>query len=311
MVSVQQFGVNMSRLKDRMPIKPIVYSSEYPKTLKECLDLYCRQRTVNLLQINTILISKENWPLPFWYNPENWKFGLINRIRLSRWGKKLRKDDNGFGYSSMLVLMNIGKYISMTDIMLEAFDANRKYAFLQLLSNPILESKTSIIRSLERSFKQSNWIACVCTILPLFDFVARKTMGVTNLTKDVRNICKLFEAHGFNIDNADEFMPMMNDVIKRHETGTWTPDARLKELEAFNYGIIGCALSSFVRFANLYYSYFKEDSDIDSSNVLNRHAVLHSANVNFGTKENTVKLITLLFLVLELEPVFQILLTGN
>ncbi len=49
----------------------------------------------------------------------------------------------------------------------------------------------------------------------------------------------------------------------------------------------------------------KEDGT-DSSEI-NRHAILHGSINSFGTRFNVIKLITFLYLMLELEPVFKIL----
>jgi hypothetical protein len=79
-------------------------------------------------------------------------------------------------------------------------------------------------------------------------------------------------------------------------------------MQETDFGLIGPALSSFIRFANIYYSYYKEDVEAKEIQLLNRHAILHGSISEFGTKTNTVKLITFLYLMLELEDIFEILL---
>lgn len=80
-------------------------------------------------------------------------------------------------------------------------------------------------------------------------------------------------------------------------------------MEETDFGIIGPALSSFIKFANIYYGYYIEENETEEvQSLINRHAILHGAISNFGNKVNAVKLITFLYLMLELEDVFNILL---
>lgn len=91
------------------------------------------------------------------------------------------------------------------------------------------------------------------------------------------------------------------DTIFNEERDQW-----FKKMSEYDFGLIGPALSSFIHFANIYYSYFREDDDQELA-LINRHAILHGSINNFGSQVNAVKLFTFLYLMLELEPVFEIL----
>ncbi len=141
------------------------------------------------------------------------------------------------------------------------------------------------------------------------DFIARKLLKTTNLGVDIGKICKLFQQNGFTLDTVDFLMPHITlmSLMKPGESlfgEEWT--SIREKVKNNNFGLIGPALSSFLRFANHYYGYYKED--VEEVNVINRHAILHGSVNLFGNKVNAVKLITFLYLMLELEPVFSVLL---
>jgi hypothetical protein len=127
----------------------------------------------------------------------------------------------------------------------------------------------------------------------------------------VSRICKLFAQNGFSLENAGDLMPHFTFVLS-HKPGqplfSEERDQWFRKMQETDFGFIGPALSSFIRFANIYYSYYKEDTETEETQSLNRHAILHGSINDFGTKANTVKLITFLYLMLELEEVFKILL---
>lgn len=201
----------------------------------------------------------------------------------------------------------------LDEIIVEAFDANRKYAFKKLENHPLLRKQATIINSIKNSYSNKNYTACITTILPLIDFICRKFLQSTNLTHSVGKITKLFQKSGFSLENPEDLMPMMNFHIKLNEESDMPINflEYFEKMKEFDFGIIGCALSSFVRFANTYYSLFIEDNSDENCDILNRHAILHGASINFGTKENCIKLISFLLLMLELEKIFNILLSDE
>ncbi|MGN6341617.1 MAG: hypothetical protein ACTHML_11670 [Ginsengibacter sp.] len=180
-----------------------------------------------------------------------------------------------------------------------------------ILSNSMLKPKKEIIESIWKSYRNRNWVACINTLYPLVDFVTRRLLKTKNLSIDVSKICKLFTQNGFSLENAGDLMPHFTFVLS-HKPGqplfSKEREEWFKKMQETDFGFIGPALSSFIRFANIYYSYYKEDTEADQSQLLNRHGILHGSIDNFGTKVNAVKLITFLYLILELEDIFEILL---
>jgi len=314
MITKDKFVLNLKKLKSRMPTKPKVYTPEYPKKIKEALNYYCNQRTVNSVQSSTKALNDKNWPLPLWFDYENVKVGFWNKLyyywkQSESW--KIGKRFEAFEFLSVPEINHIFFKLSYDDMLIEAFDTNKKYAFEMLLSNPLLKSRKEIINSVRNSYRNGNWVGCISTIFPLIDFVIRKFLNSTSLTDDVGKLCKLFDQNGFNNENSVELMPQIAFVSSLESTQSlFTEEGmeKFKKMQETNFRLIGAALSSFIQFANVYYSYYKEEKKTEEIQLINRHAILHGAISDFGTKANTVKLITFLYLMLELEDVFEILL---
>jgi hypothetical protein len=316
MITKEKLTINLKELKGRIPSKPATYTQEHPKRIGEALIFYCNQRTVHSVQACTSSLNEDNWPLPLWFDPDKVRIGFWNKLyyrkQYNSWQK--RKKFRGlkeFDFFSVPVMNHIFFKLSFDQIIIEAFDANKNYAFQMFLSNSILKSKMGIIESVRKSYGHSNWVACISTIFPLIDFVTRKLLGTKNLSIDVSRICKLFAQNGFSLENAGDLMPHFTFVLS-HKPGqplfSEERDQWFRKMQETDFGFIGPALSSFIRFANIYYSYYKEDTETEETQSLNRHAILHGSINDFGTKANTVKLITFLYLMLELEEVFKILL---
>lgn len=317
MITKDKLAINLKELKSRIPSKPRTYTSEHPKEIGEALKFYCNQRTVHGVQACTTNLNDDNWPLPLWFDAENVRVGFWNKLYYRRQynsggkGKKF-KGLKEFDFFTVLVMNHICFKLSFDEIIIEAFDANKKYAFHMLLSNPILESKKEIIESARKSYNNGNWVACISTLFPLIDFVTRRLLMTKNLGVDVSKICKLFAQNGFSLETAGDLMPHFTFVFSHQQGQPFFSKEReewFQKMTETDFGLIGPALSSFIRFANIYYSYYKEEIQTEETPLLNRHAILHGSISNFGTKTTTVKLITFLYLILELEAVFEILLT--
>jgi hypothetical protein len=316
MITKDKLAYNLKVLKSRIPDKPEAYTSEHPKKINEALKYYCNRRTVHGIQACTKNLNDANWPLPLWFNPENVKVGFWNKLYYKKQYKSWKKGKkfNGlkeFDFFWVPLMNNLFFKRPFDEILSEAFDANSNYAFKGLSLNPILQSKQMILESIQKSYKRSDWVACISTIFPLIDFVTRKILKTNNLGIDVSKICKLFEQNGFSLENAGELMPHFT-FVSSHQLGqplfTKEREEWFEKMSEHDFGLIGPPLSSFIRFANIYYSYYKEDKDKnDEVLLLNRHAILHSSSNNFGSKANTIKLLTFLYLMLELESVFEIL----
>ncbi len=316
MITKDKLALNLKNLKSKIPVKPKTYTEEHPTTIKEALNYYCNRKTVNGTQFCTKDFNNENWPLPLWFEPSNVKVGFWNKLFYRRqyksWGKKRKfKKIKEFEFFFVITLNKYFFGRNFDKTLTEAFAVNSKNAFQKILLNPILQSKQIIFKSIIKSYKKSDWVACICTIFPLIDFVSRKLLKTSNLSTDVSKICKLFEQNGFPLENAGNLMPHTEFLSTFKSGQPFNSKERLEwfeKMSEYDFGLIGCALSSFIRFANIYYSYYKEDQEAEGGvTLINRHAILHGSINQFGSKVNTIKLLTFLYLILELESVFEIL----
>nr|WP_199082919.1 hypothetical protein [Pedobacter sp. ASV19] len=179
--------------------------------------------------------------------------------------------------------------------------------------NPHLWDKQKILSDIFGAYRKGFYSATIITLFPLLDHIARRFLKVTKLTKDVKQLCKFFESCGYGAENPEHLMyhtAMVHAMGKqREEFGRFSGWESLNHIKETHLGMVGPLLSSFVRFANHYYGYYKDESE--STNQLNRHAILHGSISEFGSKKNAVKLMTFLFLLLELEPIFDVLLNED
>lgn len=311
MITGEKLGLNLKELKRRMPLKPKIYTPDHPKNISQALRYYCNQRTVHTIQAFTFNLSQGDWPLPLWFDPNIIRVGFWNRmyciIQEKSWWKKIPKKLREFDFLYVIMLNHLMFGLPFRRIIIEAFEVNDKFTFHKLLFNPVLGSKKKIIESLQQSYNNHNWLACIYTIFPVIDFVSRKFLRTNNLSVDVLKICKLFEKNGFSMGKSEELMPFWSLVLSRKPISKLN-NGWIEKMQETDFGLIGPALFSFIKFANIYYSYYKEDKEVPEIPLLNRHAILHGSINEFGNKENVVKLITFLYLILELEEVFKILL---
>jgi hypothetical protein len=296
-----------------MPVKPARYTRKHPKTICQALKLYANQRTVTNVETCADYMHQHNWPLPLWWDPEHIKVGFFNRLYYRRFynsmGKARFKAFKAFDFLWMPFIAQFSFKIKVDDCLEEAFEANKKYIRQRLKTHPILCSKKDIIDAVFHCYEKKNWIACISTLFPLIDVVARTFLHTNNLSADVSKIGRLFRENGFSGETVDHLMPFV--ALSR----LWNPERRATQAERDavhekvkdnQFGVIGPALSSFLRFAELYYGYYRADTD-PAPVLLNRHAILHGSVDSFGDKINVIKLLSFLFLFLELEGVFAIL----
>ncbi len=297
----------MSRLRDQIPTKPEIYTNEHPLTLKEALEKYSNQRTVVGVEICTSNYNTNNWPLPLWVNPLDIKIGIFNKLYHRRYSKSFRKSKHSkikdFDFLWIPVMNKIFFKRELGESISEAFDVNIRYIKSQLKKNQLIASKQSIIDEIFQAYKKKLWVSTICTTFPILDYVARKVLKTNDLGINISKICKKFEDIGFSEENVDHLMP--------HAFLTQEPYWETGRMSGYNnikgnrFGIIGPALSSFLRFSYHYYGYYMEDQE--EVNIINRHAILHGSINDFGKKENAIKLITYLYLMLELESIFEII----
>ena len=315
MISKEKLVSNLNILRNKIPQKPDIYTSDHPISIKEALEKYSRQRTVHLVETFTYTFNNENWPLPLWFDPKNIRVGFWNKLYYKRYHKSMFKKKyigfKDFHYLCVPSINNIFFKQSIDESLIEAFDVNITYIQNQLESNVTLQSKSFILKDIFRCYKKKYWISCISTLFPLLDYVTRKLLKTKNLRTDIKTICKLFEEIGFSIETVDYLMPHITLVNAFfHSELTWEEKQELQNKIIDNkFGLIGPALSSFLRFANSYYSYYSEDKG--EPIIFNRHAILHGSINEYGTQVNAIKLLTFLYLFLELEPIFEILLDED
>lgn len=336
MITPERFQKNFVYLQTLIPTKPKVFCSDYPRNIDESFKFYLRQSAVDLFQSAAMAYSEEDWPLPMWFDPKNIKIGLINRLNLSKasfqktkkqplldWFppydrifKHIKRIPNNTPIWNYLLFPFFNKVFFKQDFsegILEAFDCNLGDVEDKLKNNLHLSDKHKILSEVFGSYRRHLYSATVITLFPLLDHIARRFLKVTKLTKDVKQLCKLFESCGYGADNPEHLMyhtAMVHAMGKQmEEFGEFSGWESLNHIPKTHLGMVGPLLSSFVRFANDYYGYYKDEGA--STNQFNRHGILHGSIFDFGSKKNAVKLITFFFLFLELEPVFKILLNED
>lgn len=308
MITAEELKANLKLLKSQIPVKPERFTSDFPTDISEALLMYLNQRTVHLVQSVVIVLNDENWPLPLYVDQKKIKVGLGNWIVFYRINKKTKI--RPFQWLSIPLFSKISGLGKFDESMVELFEANFKRITYYLTNHPVLSTKRLLLNEALKTYKKEYWAACICTLFPIIDYVTRRLLKTNELKKGVKQICNLFKEVGFGIENTDNLMPHMASVnlLFRKKIPLEEGIKTVEELEKTDFGFIGAALSSFLFFANRYYSYYVEDHD---ENVLNRHAIIHGSANNYWNRCNAARIISFLFLMLELESVFKTLFNSK
>jgi len=335
---------NLDKLKELIPKKPIAYTEEYPKSIEDCFHKYIRQRTISIMRPACWMYDKHNWPLPLYINPQNIKIGYLNeflftklgmnsfpyydlfaslqynsyepyelkpsfRLRLMwllRYGK--RKKLGYYDWLIVPILCHFFRITNIDDFNIQLFDVNYKYFQRKVINNKHLSSKKGLIIEILDNFKRGNYASCICTLYPIIDFLTRQYFDTTKFDKDITSVNAMFKAAGFSLVDIDNLKPGAAAIkfqnLVREKKITFAQANELSEKNEYNLGFPGVALSSFLHFSSQYYQYHRTDTS--QTNHLNRHAILHGSSDAYGTKSNAIKLLTYLYLMLELEPVLKI-----
>lgn len=334
MITQEQFSRNFENLRASIPKKPLYYTAHYPRTIDESFKLYSNSRTRHLLCRLTNLYNLEQWPLPLWIDPTNVKISLINKLnyqkataslsqkksvfdwipiysRFLKHNRKIKGRTDFWQYLMFPAYNQIFFKQDFTEGIVKAFDVNLLYVKRKLIDNPILRDRQEVIEAIFSAYKQGYWLACLNTIFPLLDRLARQHLKVSSLKNDIKGICKLFKKCGIDADSTDILMPIVHygKEIRLAQLNGKPVDWNSSSKQTIELGLLGPILSSFLLFANKYYSYYKDENE--KIQELNRHAVIHGAVIDVATKENTVRLLTFLVLFIELEPVFRVLFNNE
>jgi hypothetical protein len=329
MINHSKLERNLEALKKSLPPKPKAYTPDYPVTIAEALTKYANQKTVNLFGINVYNYTDHGWPVPLYINSQHIKVGFTNNIfnrkmkaetnkafrRLSP-DKKFKKvtfwnaKSNVWDCIGIPIMRNILRKDSVDKGVMEMFAANKSMVKNKFLSHAYLQGRQAQINEIFSAYRHQHWNACINSIFPLLDHVARQVLNSQRLQTDIQGLCKLFRFAGIDEKETDVFMAPTNAVMvwDKVRNGKMSKEEG-EALQAKGYQhhlyLIGPALSSFLQFSNRYYGHYTTPAD--PGDPLNRHAIVHGSYSTFASHANVVRLLTYLYLTLELKPVFDIL----
>jgi hypothetical protein len=329
MINHSKLEKNLESLRQSLPKKPAVYTPDFPLTIAEALTKYANQKTVNLLGINVYNYNECGWPLPLYVDHRHIKVGFFNNIfarksqastnkafrQMGRW-RTMKKvtfwtaRPRPWSCLGIPVHRNIYFKNTIDRGVIEMFAANIKLVKRKFLSHIYLVSHKDQVIETFSNYRRRHWASCICLIYPVLDAVARQVLNTDKLTKDMQSLCKLFRQIGIDKKETDVFMAHTNAVMvgEKIRTGEISKEEG-QEIQEKGYKnhlyLIGPPLSSFLQFSHRYYGDYVTPSN--PGDPLNRHAIVHGSYTQFAIQANVVRLITYLYLILELDPVFKIL----
>ena len=319
-MTVEKLKSNLEKLQALIPTKPEKYTPDFPLNIAEAFHKYLR--TSALIQISSAAgIYEENgWPLPLFINPEKQRVGFKNSLVAKGWGIPINKANHmaiGIPALSDILHDRNKRVLNLNDSYIRLMNANVKGIKEYFLCSPLLRENTFPIENILYTYRKGKWAACISTIFPLIDLIIRKIFKTHKIDKNITYMVGLFKKAGFGFEEIDNLKPgraVLKAIFRHFDT---SPEEKAKGALSINdiggkhksYGLIGIALSSFLHFAFHYYSWYRNDKI--NANLLNRHAIIHGASNDYYTQANCVRLITFLYLTLELEPALIILLNEE
>lgn len=329
MINHSKLEKNLEALRQSLPKKPAIYTPDFPFTIGEALTKYANQKSVNLFGINVYNYNKHGWPVPLYVDHRKIKVGFLNNVferkslaRVNRAYRRMHPDKkfkkimfwNARPRPWQCLGIPIRRKIHWQDSVdtgvMEMFSANIKLVKDRFLSHPYLALHKKQIIEVFAAYRHKHWASCINLIYPILDAVTRQVLNTDKLTKDMQSLCKLFRQIGIDKKETDVFMATTNAVMvgEKIRAGELS-NQEGQELQEKGYKnhlyLIGPALSSFLQFSHRYYGDYVTSSS--PGDPLNRHAILHGSYTQFANKANVVRLITYLYLTLELDPVLKIL----
>lgn len=340
----KKLKVNLNKLKNLIPKKPQSFTKDYPKSIEESLNKYIRQRTISIMRPACWMYDKHNWPLPLYVDPQNIKIGYLNEFIFTKLGMKSfpyydlfaslqyntyqpyelkprfririmwllrygeRKKLEYYDWLIIPILCHFFRITNIDDFNIQLFDINYKYFRLKVINNKLLSNKKGLIIEILDNYNRGNYASCICTLYPIIDFLTRQYFDTTKFDKDITSVNAMFKSAGFTLIDIDNLKPGAAThkfySLMREKKITMEQANELSGKNEYDLGFPGIALSSFLHFSFQYYQYHRTDTV--QTNHLNRHAILHGSSNDYGTKSNAIKLLTYLYLMLELEPVLKI-----
>jgi len=329
MINHSKLEKNLEALQQSMPKKQAVYTSDFPLTIAEALTKYANQKTVNLFGINVYNYNENGWPVPLYVDNQNIKVGFINNVfsrkehastnrafrrmypkkkmkKVTFWNAEIRP----WAWMGIPILRNIHWKDPVDKGVMEMFAANIKLVKKKFRTHPYLAYRQGQVEEIFAAYRHKHWASCISLLYPILDAVARQVLNTDSLKKDMQSLCKLFRQIGIDKRETDVFMAHTNAVMigEKIRTGEISKQdgeqLQEKGLKHHLY-LIGPALSSFLQFSHRYYGDYVSPSN--PGDPLNRHAIMHGSYTQFATQANVVRLLTYLYLILELDPMFSIL----
>ncbi|MBZ5668259.1 MAG: hypothetical protein LAO04_00810 [Acidobacteriia bacterium] len=298
---------NIKFLASQIARKPAAFTPEWASTADEAFSLYTRTSTVNLVLALNEVIADFDWPFPGYANLRrelggNEHSALKSRLRFLI---NIFSRDCSLFSSAVIAGVTSGKEKARALFdarMVRLFRRNAKSVFRYWHDHPLLVSRRVVVGDLKRCYEKELWAACVPTVLPLLDLVMRAYFGSDKLRLSIQTLRDAFKAAKILPKDLKPGRAVWNG--RREPTSGNALVATLEE----DLRLPGVFLSSFVEFANTYYSWYTVTSTSPSS-TLNRHAVMHCAS-EYWNEINATKSFTFFDLTLRIEKPLRILIHG-
>lgn len=291
-------------LADMIPKKPATYTSQWAGSVEEAFQHYTNTRTVNLFSSVNRCLMEDGWPYPAYLDMREERerafeeYDLFLGSRLSR-AKVLLRMFRGRA-SMMTVVLTFWQPSQSRKRMRDRcikkiFRANREIFFMNIMANPLLAHKVSVIRDIQVSYKRCMWASCITTTLPLIDVVIRDLFRTYDLRTSINAL-------------SDAFYKADLKPIDLMPGTVWDGNNLFVRASEDDLRLTGVLLSSFFHFARHYYAWY--DNSVTPPESLNRHAIIHGAFDDWS-EENALRVLTFLDLTLRLEKPLRYLINGN
>ena len=305
-IGPQELVANLEILRGKIARKPADYipQKDYPRSIEDSFSRYIRTHHVNLiLSLSDLLRVQFGWPFPFFVlSLSQSKYWLLTAaFPLIAWvyicvslelmlHRSPDEDKARMARSTKLIDKGMVKLVQLS---------SRKL-FRRWRSTEMLAEHHQELKEIQKIYTRGYWYSCVAAVFPLLDYVCRELLQTKHLTKGVGHINKVFSEANICLESL---RPGFGALDYAKEIGADPQEISNKDLR-----LVGVALESFLQFATIYYGNFTQDQDVS---VLNRHAVLHGARGKVWTREDATKLLLFLDLMINLAPVFEILLAPS
>jgi hypothetical protein len=300
----QELVLNLEILRGKIARKPADYipRNDYPRSLEDSFSRYVRTGHVNLiLSLSDMLRIEFAWPYPFFVfslsQSTNWL--LTAALPLMTWFYVRVSLESLFPQAPEEPRSARVKTTIDTGMVILVRLSSRKL-FRRWLSSKILADHHQELREIQKVYNKGYWYPCITAIFPLLDYICRKLLGTENLMRGIGQLNKMFSEAKISFESL---RPGYGAWDYANGIGADPHETSNKDLR-----LVGVSLESFLQFAAIYYGHCDQDQGVS---VLNRHAVLHGGRGRVWTKEDATRLLLFLDLMINLLPVFEVLLAPG